>query len=46
MDLKILAWTAVAVLGRRDVAVHRSTAELTLRQPRTAPGLATAKAQA
>jgi lipopolysaccharide/colanic/teichoic acid biosynthesis glycosyltransferase len=46
MDLKILAWTAVAVLGRRDVAVHRSTASLTLRRPRTATELAPAKAPA
>jgi lipopolysaccharide/colanic/teichoic acid biosynthesis glycosyltransferase len=46
MDLRILVWTAVAVLGRRDVAVHRSTAELTLRRPRTAPELAAAEAQA
>jgi lipopolysaccharide/colanic/teichoic acid biosynthesis glycosyltransferase len=45
MDLKILVWTAVAVLVRRDVAVHRSTAGLTLRQPRTAPALATATAE-
>jgi lipopolysaccharide/colanic/teichoic acid biosynthesis glycosyltransferase len=43
MDLKILAWTAVAVLGRRDVAVHRSTGDLTLRQPRTATALAPAE---
>jgi lipopolysaccharide/colanic/teichoic acid biosynthesis glycosyltransferase len=46
MDLKILLWTAVAVLGRRDVAVHRSTAKLTFRRPRTAPALAAAEAQA
>jgi lipopolysaccharide/colanic/teichoic acid biosynthesis glycosyltransferase len=32
MDLRILAWTAVVVLLRRDVAVHRPTAELTLRR--------------
>jgi len=44
MDLKILVWTAVAVLGRRDVAVHRSSARLTLRQPRTAAALAPVKA--
>jgi lipopolysaccharide/colanic/teichoic acid biosynthesis glycosyltransferase len=44
MDLRILAWTAVAVLLRRNVAVHRGTAELTLRRrprveriPMTAP---------
>jgi len=46
MDFRILVWTAVAVLGRRDVAVHRSTAELTLRRPRTASALAPVKAQA
>jgi len=32
MDLRILGWTAVAVLGRRDVAVHRSTGKLGLRR--------------
>jgi hypothetical protein len=32
MDLRILGWTAVAVLGRRDVAVHRSTGNLGLRR--------------
>jgi lipopolysaccharide/colanic/teichoic acid biosynthesis glycosyltransferase len=32
MDFRILAWTAVAVLGRRDVAVHRSTGKLGLRR--------------
>jgi hypothetical protein len=32
MDLRILAWTAVAVLARRDVAVHRSTGKLGLRR--------------
>jgi len=46
MNLKILVWTAVAVLGRRDVAVHRSTANLSLRRPRTASALAPARAQA
>jgi lipopolysaccharide/colanic/teichoic acid biosynthesis glycosyltransferase len=45
MDFEILGWTAVAVLGRRDVAVHRSTASLTLRQPRTAPALGTVTAE-
>jgi lipopolysaccharide/colanic/teichoic acid biosynthesis glycosyltransferase len=34
LDLSILAWTAVAVLMRRDVAVNRSTGELGLRRPR------------
>lgn len=32
MDLRILVWTAVAVLLRRDVAVHRSTGALSLRR--------------
>ena len=32
MDLRILTWTAVAVLARRDVAVHRSTTQLGLRR--------------
>jgi lipopolysaccharide/colanic/teichoic acid biosynthesis glycosyltransferase len=45
MDLKILVWTAVAVIGRRSVAVHRSTANLSLRRPRTVLELASAKAQ-
>ena len=44
MDLKILVWTTVAVFWRRDVAVNRTTGDLTLRQPRTAPALAPAPA--
>lgn len=32
IDLRILAWTAVAVLLRQDVAVHRETAKLSLRR--------------
>jgi lipopolysaccharide/colanic/teichoic acid biosynthesis glycosyltransferase len=32
MDLRILAWTVLVVLLRRDVAVHRSTMKLTLRR--------------
>jgi len=32
MDLKILAWTAVAVVFRRDVAVHRGSGNLSLRR--------------
>jgi len=32
MDLRILGWTCVAVLVRRDVAVHRSTGRLSLRR--------------
>jgi lipopolysaccharide/colanic/teichoic acid biosynthesis glycosyltransferase len=31
-DAKILAWTAIAVLLRKDVAVHRGTGRLTLRR--------------
>jgi lipopolysaccharide/colanic/teichoic acid biosynthesis glycosyltransferase len=45
LDLNILVWTALAVLLRRDVAVHRSTCALTVRRPRTAPGLAPAAAE-
>ncbi len=40
MDVRILFWTAVAVVLRRDVAVHRGTGHTTLRrrtQPRVAP---------
>jgi lipopolysaccharide/colanic/teichoic acid biosynthesis glycosyltransferase len=36
MDLKILFWTAAAVLLRLEVAVHRETGRLTRRQPRVA----------
>jgi lipopolysaccharide/colanic/teichoic acid biosynthesis glycosyltransferase len=32
MDLRILAWTCVAVLVRKDVAVNRQTGKLTLRR--------------
>jgi lipopolysaccharide/colanic/teichoic acid biosynthesis glycosyltransferase len=32
MDVRILGWTAVALILRRDVAVHRSTAQLSLRR--------------
>jgi lipopolysaccharide/colanic/teichoic acid biosynthesis glycosyltransferase len=32
MDLRILVWTAAAVLLRRDVAVHRTTGKLNLRR--------------
>jgi lipopolysaccharide/colanic/teichoic acid biosynthesis glycosyltransferase len=35
LDLRILFWTAMAVLVRRDVAVHRETGRLSLRRPRT-----------
>jgi lipopolysaccharide/colanic/teichoic acid biosynthesis glycosyltransferase len=34
MDLRILWWTAVAVVIRRQVAVHRETGRLSLRTPR------------
>jgi lipopolysaccharide/colanic/teichoic acid biosynthesis glycosyltransferase len=34
MDLKILWWTTRAVVGRRDVAVHRDTGRLSRRAPR------------
>jgi len=36
LDLRILTWTAVAVLFRRDVAVDRASARLSRRRrPRT-----------
>jgi lipopolysaccharide/colanic/teichoic acid biosynthesis glycosyltransferase len=35
MDVRILAWTALAVLVGREVAVHRRTGALSLRAPRT-----------
>jgi lipopolysaccharide/colanic/teichoic acid biosynthesis glycosyltransferase len=34
MDLRILLWTTVAVLLRREVAVHRQTGRLNVRAPR------------
>jgi lipopolysaccharide/colanic/teichoic acid biosynthesis glycosyltransferase len=34
MDLWILAWTVMAMILRRDVAVHRTTGRLSLRQQR------------
>jgi hypothetical protein len=39
MDLRILGWTAITVLFKRDVAVHRSTGCLALRRrpPQLAP---------
>ena len=37
MDLRVLAWTALAVLMRREVAVHRQTGDLSLRAPRVEP---------
>jgi lipopolysaccharide/colanic/teichoic acid biosynthesis glycosyltransferase len=38
MDLKILWWTLRAVVGKREVAVHRETGRLTRRAPRHAGG--------
>jgi lipopolysaccharide/colanic/teichoic acid biosynthesis glycosyltransferase len=35
MDLRILGWTASAVLFGREVAVHRQTGALSRRAPRT-----------
>ncbi len=34
LDLRILAWTSAAVVGRRDIAVDRSTGALGVREPR------------
>jgi lipopolysaccharide/colanic/teichoic acid biosynthesis glycosyltransferase len=34
MDVRILVWTGVATVLRRDVAVNRSTGRLSMRQPR------------
>jgi lipopolysaccharide/colanic/teichoic acid biosynthesis glycosyltransferase len=36
MDLRILIWTAAALLGRVDIAVHRQTGRLSRRSPRLA----------
>jgi lipopolysaccharide/colanic/teichoic acid biosynthesis glycosyltransferase len=44
LDLKILAWTAAAVLLRKDVAVNRKTAALTIRTPRSGGRLGMAPA--
>jgi lipopolysaccharide/colanic/teichoic acid biosynthesis glycosyltransferase len=38
MDLGILGWTVLAVIMRREVAVHRQTGSLSLRAPRAAEG--------
>jgi lipopolysaccharide/colanic/teichoic acid biosynthesis glycosyltransferase len=43
MDLRILIWTAVAVLSRRDIAVHRTTAKLSFRRRPSAADLALAE---
>jgi lipopolysaccharide/colanic/teichoic acid biosynthesis glycosyltransferase len=45
MDLKILWWTAAAVVLRREVAVHRETGRLSLRIPRNALQHATLERQ-
>jgi lipopolysaccharide/colanic/teichoic acid biosynthesis glycosyltransferase len=37
MDVRILGWTAAAVLFGREVAVHRGTGALSVRTPRTEP---------
>jgi lipopolysaccharide/colanic/teichoic acid biosynthesis glycosyltransferase len=37
IDLRILAWTAVAVVLRREVAVHRHTGRMSLRSRRRRP---------
>jgi lipopolysaccharide/colanic/teichoic acid biosynthesis glycosyltransferase len=34
MDMRILGWTILTVLFRREVAVHRKTGDLSLRAPR------------
>ena len=34
MDLRVLGWTALAVVLRREVAVHRQTGSMSLRTPR------------
>lgn len=39
-DFRLLAWTVVAVLARREVAVNRRTGALTLRRRRTSRGMA------
>jgi len=38
MDFQILLWTVVAVVFRKDAAVHRETGRLTVRTPRTHQG--------
>jgi lipopolysaccharide/colanic/teichoic acid biosynthesis glycosyltransferase len=43
MDFRILAWTAMVVLLRREVAVHRETAKMSFRRrPRTQAAVAAA----
>jgi lipopolysaccharide/colanic/teichoic acid biosynthesis glycosyltransferase len=43
MDFRILAWTAMVVVLRREVAVHRETAKLSVRRrPRTQTAVAAA----
>jgi len=38
MDLQVLAWTVLAVVFRKDAAVHRETGRLTVRTPRARQG--------
>ena len=45
MDLRILGWTILAVIVRREVAVHRQTGGLSLRAPREARTIATGQTQ-
>ena len=37
LDLRILLWTMIAVLLRREVAVHRGSGQLSIRVPRSEP---------
>ena len=47
LDLRVLAWTAIAVFARRDVAVHRATARMNLRRrPDVKPVAMTVEGQA
>jgi len=47
LDVRILVWTVLAVLARREVAVHRETGRLNLRRrPRHAAALAASSAVA
>jgi lipopolysaccharide/colanic/teichoic acid biosynthesis glycosyltransferase len=41
LDLRVLFWTAAAVILRRQVAVHRSSGKMNLRQRRPAPANST-----
>lgn len=46
MDLSILAWTGLAVVARRNVAVNRATGGLTLRHRKPAPSSVVETSQA